>query len=374
MQCKSVCIFPVDANSIPLISNLHILHSEYIVKYAVGFSAYSHISDISVLRNRLPVGIQLVSNLQDALGKCDVLLIPDKQSDLFMYSDDFFDLLRDEIYGAIVAKKSVICFSKIPKEILEEIKDFSKDSSKLFRYIPGEVPLDDWSLDNEISVLYKPIAPVVFLGSMVPNTDSFEILLWLVGKLRSNGYKVSVISDTPYDSFFEFHSLPHFSANADLNNVTWQYNMMFSKIERIEHPDVFIVLLPGAMLKFDDNLIGDFGISSYMISQAIVPNYFVFCSLYGYFDVPFWRAFSENLSYRMGYEIDYIHMGNVINDTLISQETKKFSFSFENSLECMIKIKQFKADINIFSYLDESSQEKFYQDLIVELFQKNHII
>lgn len=246
------------------------------------------------------------------------------------------------IENSIKKGKNVICIEQKEKE------DFDLKR------------LDSVSEEQQISV------PVVFVAGTAPYTEKFHVQLALRKRLLDNGYKVSVIGSKPYGSLFGFHSFPFFM-NEIMDNT--RKVILFKKyvkyIEMTEQPDLIVIGIPGAIMAINKKHYFDFGITAYMVSQAVSGDYVILNMLYGKkYTTEQLEELSRVCKYRLNFEIDSFHLSNAWLDpsTLKDDQLK------------IVKIGQKEYDQKIdrlYDLMNPADMDKVYEDMITKLSSYN---
>ena len=98
---------------------------------------------------------------------------------------------------------------------------------------------------------------MVFVASVIENTNKFDVQLGLRKFLQEEGYKVSQIGTKEYCELFGFHAIPEFMyANqlSEADKIVW-FNRICKSIELQEKPDIFIIGVPGATMVFNETIL-----------------------------------------------------------------------------------------------------------------------
>lgn len=163
--------------------------------------------------------------------------------------------------------------------------------------------------------LLKLDCPCVLITSVTPLSDSLEVLFASVSALRKVGKKAIGISSNPnvclLDGMYYFPKA-FLSENDDANYSLAKFNSFVKKIQKEEYPDIILLESPGVIMK--SSLTGNhyFGIETYAISQAIVPDYTICCAPMHLNDLEYWRRFNGVSKYKFGFNIDAVQVSNFI--------------------------------------------------------------
>lgn len=208
--------------------------------------------------------------------------------------------------------------------------------------------------------------PVVFVAGVAPYTEKFLVQLSLRKKLLENDYQVSQIGSNRYSRLFGFHLYPEFM-DGDMSNE--QKIVSFKKyvkyIEVKEHSDIIVVGIPGGIMPVNKRHHFDFGVTAYMISQAISADYVIMNMLYG---KSYTREQLEEIRqvcrYRNNFEIDSFHLSNTLLDpTSLVYDQLKFIKLGKREYEQKID--------GLYDLMNPADMDKMYEDMITKLSSYN---
>lgn len=314
---RSVCAVPFSMSSIPVVNNFNFFMAGYCIASVVtprGLGIDGR--DIGFIENRSPLGFTATSDLEKSIQCCDVVLVlyTESASPLYSYAVHALD-------EAIQSKKDVFC-----------LLDLEETEKEKYRRIASQQKTEIWFAEQGIflapsyleitSPLYKPFAPVVFVGELAEKVQSYEVFCNLLNSFTQSGIKVSGISTEPATTLFGHHSIDLSQVQDNPAHHVYCISKYIKEIESREHPALILIHLPKPMIKFDEDVKYDFGISAYMISQAISPAYFIVCSPFGFFSSDFWVNMSQNFESKFGYPIDMVHMSNKIIDSSNGEKSR----------------------------------------------------
>lgn len=310
MPRKKVCVAPFTVNEIAIVKYLDGLSEDYCISsflFAKGFTTKG--IDLSSLNNKEDTGILGTLDVDEAFGKADIIVITDQQVDspIFRFAERLISI-------ALEKKKDVVCCLTLTDDKRISIKkEFSSNGLEFLYIQPEEYANDVYT--NLGDPLYAPICPVIFVGELAEKVEGYEVFCGLANELKQKGKKICCVSSDKYNALLGFHYIDFFRQDYDIRNITTKINQQFQQLCEIEYPEFIIVKLPNPMIKYSDDVIYDSGATSYILSQALTPNYFVVCATYGYTPMGLWESMSNNFTAKFGYPIDCIHMSNKFPDT-----------------------------------------------------------
>jgi len=365
---KNVAIYPFSAESIPVVNYLNKLNPTYKISVLISPSGLGLVGkDASVADNREPMGIIVQGNINNVLDQFDVLLITDGNE-----TDDMHKHSYEYMLLAIENKKDIICAMTLSQEKLDAIILKSKQAGVDFNYCKGTLETSAYfqSIQSQSRALYTPSTPIIFVGGLIEDANNY-VLLSMATKFKNQGYKVSAVCEKSDCKLYNFHIQPAFLKSKEYSEVEkiTKYNQLINCIEELDNPDVILIQIPGGMMKYNNILTNDFGVYAYLISQAIQPDYFICCTMYGSFPSEFSSKISEDFSYKFGFEINCIHMSNKMLDYQESLQQRKLCFlQYSHSkVNNAVDACNYEDNIPVFNLLNESDNENMYQSMVEEL-------
>ena len=321
MGKSAICAVPFSAEDIPVIVNLTNFMPEYVVDFVVAPGGLGlEGKDIGAAENRCELGYTVTSNLNDSIKSCDTVLILSKDK-----SGHLYDYGIKAVEEAIRQRKDIICLLDLDRETMNRYKEICHEENIGFRCIlEDELPRVSYRDISE--PLYHPYAPVVFIGELAENVQGYEVFYNLVKLCQDKGLRVSAIGPERANGLFGFHTIDFSDMRGELGSRVYRVNKYVRNIEEQENPGIIIIKLPKPMMKFDEDVRYDFGLSAYMVSQAVPASFFIACSPYGFFSEKFWEPMSGSFQAKFGYEIDAVHISNKMIDSTDEMDKNKLCF------------------------------------------------
>lgn len=281
--------------------------------------------DIGYISNR-KTGRVATSDIDDAIRKCDTLFVPFGSQD-----DPAFSKVFSVIQKALYHQKDVICLYDLPTDVIS----FLEKEYKNFTYIAPNSDLNDFStIRNKLEKtdkwnrLYAPSAFVIFVGGLfdIPRID--ENYYMIISRLKDKGYRVSAIGRQRFNEFASFHAYPEWLLNNSLDGVEMilRLNEYIKHIDLGERPEVIVVEVPGAFIKYNNTFHNDFGFYPYIFSHAVEPDYFICCTLHDQGYPYFVERLSNAVEQKYGYPINYIDVTNYVIDIQDSKVKKELAY------------------------------------------------
>ena len=224
----------------------------------------------------------------------------------------------------------------------------------------------DISLLDDITEEQSITVPVVFVAGTAQFTEKFHVQLAMRKSLSDNGYNVSQIGSKTYSNLFGFHSYPAFMRdNMDNTQKIILFKKYVKHIEMQEQPDLIVIGIPGGIMAINKKHHFDFGMTAYMVSQAVEADYVIMTMLYD-------KEYSEErletirqvCRFRLNFEIDGFHLSNTLLDlATLKDEQLKF-----------IKIgkKEYEHKVDgLYDLMNPADMDKVYEDMIAKLSSYN---
>lgn len=368
---KKAIVYPFVDGILPMLQYLNQKNGEMIVTTVIDKKRkFLNGKDAGYIENQPDTGIRISADFETELNQCDILIYTDEMSESVGQEEAFHDIGQ-----ALRIQKKVICLRHISNlKILEldKIASIMRAELHFWKGNNQEAQEQEWAyIPNE---LYHPEAVVITVGEMFRGLNGENICFSLWSAMKSLGYKCTVVTEHKYTQFLGIHQYPVFlkSLNITENNKIYYFNNFIKNIDQTEKPDIIIMLMPDAMLKYNDMFGNGFGIIPYLISQAVQTDYFVYCAKFDELESRFFELLSINFSNRFGFEIDFIHMSNKMLDGEESRQRHSLSFLYRTqaSLNRLIANRYQNVTIPIFNGLDKEQGRKLVDAVIDKM--ENH--
>ena len=177
--------------------------------------------------------------------------------------------------------------------------------------------------------LYVPEAAVLFAGELSPNTNAFEIALGLHLQFLQNGICSVFLSAR------ETYTVPHarrlpdsLFLPAEDDQRVYDINALIKEIEETAAPDIIVVCLPDALMKFDGQFTNGFGVKPYLVSQAVSADYAVVCVPNEAYNAAFYRTLKDDFLARFGMPVRFFHRSSIRLDMQTSHDRGKLRFYY----------------------------------------------
>ncbi len=371
MSYKNTLIYPFSAASFPLLNYLRDHPEKWgklTVAAPIGFGLGGE--DASRADNRASVGIEVTEDFDAALQSCDCLIVTGGESTDKLHID-----FRERITQAANLHIETICLCALNDDDLSFAENLYKENHTSVSFcanVPDDTPLNRGTI--------KPFSvPVIAIGEMIPNTNGFEILLTLFCKLKEKGIAVTSFAPEREGSFYGIHTLPQWfskqGSDSDSDKVL-MLNEWMNRVVSDESPELILLKLPGGLLKYNNILTNGFGIESFLVTQAITPDFLICCTLFQQYSKEYAQKLNTLLECRFGAPIALFHMANVVENLNYSKTFRKFALAHigAEKISAFVSAHSEDAEIPLRNLLDSSAQEEIVKNLtdMLDMYQKTH--
>ncbi|MFZ2539326.1 MAG: TIGR04066 family peptide maturation system protein, partial [Oscillospiraceae bacterium] len=312
-------------------------------------------------RNKM--GIIIKGDIVRAINENDAVIISEGKLDDAIHCHSY------EIMESSLKKgKEVICLADLSNEQAEYLQKTAQDSGVTFQYFSNDKFNLESYLNQSGATMYTPIAPVIFVGGLVEESNNFEVFLALCHKFKAGGYRVCGIGGTKYCEAFNLISKPTILEDRSSTNEQKinTINTMLKDLEYSEKPDIIIIQIPDAMLRFSDIITNKFGVNAFLISQAVQPSYFLCTTMCDMLESEGLKDISNCFSKRFGYPIDCLHVSTLTINPGISMDEHKLCFFHQDIEYVDKKIEELgaKSTIPVINILDDQQLDIVYENIL----------
>lgn len=243
----------------------------------------------------------------ESLKAGEIVIILNTKNNSFMHTE-----IVKNIILALNNRKEVKCFEKLSKNELNRIKNIAVMNETIFTYhFKNSI-----HVSTRFDLMYKPKAIVIGVGKLLNNLNALSVMCDLANEYKKNGFFTMVLSNNVNADLFGFIKIP-------TKLSVEGFNKFIEKVERKYHPEILIIEFPDAIMRYSDYINNDFGIYSYIITQAISIDYFVLLSCMNQFSMELFEELNLLSTYRFNCEINNILLEDYILDEEDSNEFYK---------------------------------------------------
>ncbi|EOS25289.1 TIGR04066 family peptide maturation system protein [Lachnospiraceae bacterium A4] len=361
MKRKAI-IFPYNAECAALIKNREMLVSYDIVACVSPKGYELHGKDAAYAYGGEDIGITVSC---DDIGSLDYedLLVCESAS-------DFRQVVLPQIKIAAECGKNIVFMYGLEPEYCKEVEELCDTNHVKCTIITRRVVDASRIMQNERDILRISV-PVIFVSSVIENTNKFDVQLGLRSYLLKEGYKVSQIGTKEYCELFGFHAIPQFMYDHQLseNDKIILFNRLCKSIELQEKPDVFIIGVPGATMVFNDAITNYFGIMAFEIANAVRPDTAIMCLPHEGIDADFLKMIQTSSKYKLDMQVDCFNMANKHFDTARSKDEKKLLFVTVNTKLVDKRVAELNKEsfIPVYNSFNSESALSMYQYVVEQL-------
>lgn len=315
---SKVALYPYDAALLPVVRHFEAMQKKDTLYRVFAVPGYGGIGkDAAYACNQPDVGITVERGVGETSEDWEVLYLA------LRHLPQAYEL-KAALRHVLKQGKRLVGIGNKREMQYEQVKELRKEIPEIEMFVSDE-HLPEVQSGQE----YQPIrTPVVLVGGIAGREDVLEVVLTLAEELRSEGKTVACITNEPMCSLlgcYDFSAL--YKEYMDLPIVITKINQAVQGIEKKMLPDVILMEAPDALIRYHSLTPNGFGIYSYMLAQAVKPDYIVCCmppdmvsdELIGYF--------SKDFEMRYGMGISAVHISNMLIDgSEVAHMKKMFTF------------------------------------------------
>lgn len=359
---KNIAVYPFTREFLPYFSYFQEFHPDYVITSLVSPKGFSMAGkDGGVFDNRGEIGMLVEDDINAALEKAQALLIPDSSSCEKMRSK-----ILSVISKAILQGKDILCAMPLTSEELEKYKNLGYEKQFLYYAEP-----ECFSIRNRTTDMITDInTPVVFIGEFLENSDAVDVLMSLATQFRKNGYTVSSIGFRKDSRMVGIHTYPDFFYETSVSNQAKVsgFNAFLADMEAEEQPDVFLIQLPGGLMKYNNRHLNGMGIDAYLVAQAATCDCFVLSASCGFASPEIFEELGKHFRETLNAKVNAISISNRLVDSIdlvaSTGVLKYFYFTTKRVREILDRYCSDKSSIPFFPLFEEDSRVKLYQAVI----------
>lgn len=313
---STAALYPYNADLLPVVRHFEAMQKKDVLRRVIAFPGYGGIGrDAAYACNQPDVGIMTEQESEEALEDCEVLYLALRHLPQAYESGAILKCARKR------GKRIVGVGTKIESQY-NWVKALRKEIPEMQMLLSDEL-LPEVHSERE----YEPIqTPVVLVGGIAGREDVREVVLTLAEELRSMGKTAVCITNEPLCALlgcYDFSSL--YKEYMDLPIAITKMNQTVQEIEKKILPDVILMEAPDALIRYHSLTPNGFGIYSYMLAQAVKPDYLVCCMPPDMASGELAGHFSKDFEIRYGAGINAVHISNMLIDGAEVAHMKKMS-------------------------------------------------
>lgn len=354
-----VAVYPYCAEVLPLVKTFAKLQDNYEINSLISPNGFGLTGrDAGYVCNNPEVGL-IVSdefNYKDAEWTTLILLEPIMVKEQVDYS---YETITEQ---AVLHGKHVIFLSASLKvdDKIRKLSELYSNQVEIRSYIQS-----NGNCSEEEPRFHDIEVPVILVGGVLEEADSFEVLLQLSVKLKTDNMNPLVFTKHPMGALLGFHSMNHIWNNTGISEAQKikEINSYINYMVEEERPGIILLEAPDAVMRYNDYAVNGFGIRTYMLCQAVTPDRFVCCTPFGLSFENFLNQISLKFEKTLGTPITSVHVSNVFIDyqDLIQKHNISFMYCNQKFVRERLKIRE-HSQIPIHSVVLDGIDE-LYSDL-----------
>ena len=362
MKMNQMLIYPFDCEFVPFVRHQSLIR-DFKLHKLVSPKGWGYKGDACIADYGDKTGFIVENDFESAMSECDALMLVDSKLPL-----DFDSNIRSKVAAAASEHKIIYNVRKFDDQTNDEIKSICEKFNTKINTLKREKEI----FASENPQLFEINTPVILVIGLSENTNKFEIELSITEKFIHDNYKVSLIASRQRCEFLGAHSFPSFMFDIiNDNDKIIYFNHLIKGIEMAEDPDVIVVGLPGGALPINKDFPNGFGILTYLVSQALKPDYVIMSSLYmdylGNSFTDYYNSINCMINRKFGFEIDYHNIANSIIVWNESNEAKELEYMRIDSSFLDKKFEKIYQNQNFSNILNSNSLDKLYESIIEKL-------
>jgi peptide maturation system protein (TIGR04066 family) len=211
--------------------------------------------------------------------------------------------------------------SSIEEVSIEELGTIEQDKYGRISFYNAKTP----QIDIERIRLNSQESIIIGVGNFTEDLDKTAVICGLYDEFNLAGYSVTAISTNPNTRLLGFEVFPYEilqDTGYDKDKV-YKLNRYITKVEDEQCPEIILIQFPDGLMKYSNECCGNFGIYSYILSQAISFDYFILTVPYSQafcLDTEYKDEIESVLLYRFGLNLDASIVANKAIDDQTTNE------------------------------------------------------
>lgn len=322
MKKEKVAIYPFSKEDMILIRYLKEMYPFEIIGLVSAKGSGLVFQDVGYADNREEMGIRIRDDISPFYELADAIFITSGEMD-----DNKHKHTVETIIEAISRKKKVYCTLSLSQESIDRILKVAIYNEVDFVYLASNNTYDRSRIKRKEGV-FRCSVPIILIGGTTLFCNAFEIMLGILFGLRSKKIRVSAFTSNKYAKSFNLNYISGeiFEKAISPESIIAELNEYLYYVYKYENPEVILLHAPDSILRFSETVPDGYGIKTYMVSQAMCPDYAVAC-LHSYCDlVHFVDFLNEDISIRLGAELVAVHLSNVMLDYVSIGEYQRMDY------------------------------------------------
>jgi len=346
---KKLVVFPTDYRTVTLVRHAHMAGYQPYALVAPALSMFTGL-DISKLDGGEKTEIFLHKDYEQKILESDLV-----------YFDKSEDVPTKQIYYDLISyakknEKRIIISSELSIQLgIEEAGTPSFDTEKtlLHKLLPIDVP----------------IISIFAIGN---DCGQIEIELSIRDYFLNQDYSILQIGTQSYTKLFGCLELPEFLFNSELDvqNRIILFNRFLYEHSKSEDPDLIILGVPSPIMKYNDNILQDFGLLPFIIQSAVKSDIGLLNLHYNQYTYEYFDEMMKFCRYRLDIAVKYFGIANTsvsksIDDSSELEHLRLTADFVKENLDESLG----KEDYTVFPIYVEEKRKFAYQKIEKELLE-----
>lgn len=357
---KKCVLYPFSEKSIVLYNQLLEQKNDIEIVSVVAPKAWTlNILEDEIISNSIKRH-KISSDFYNELKKGDWIIFLSCSKVELIYSD-----IKSKIASCIKKGKNIYCIFPLNAEDKKYFVEYAQMYNVEFKQYKEETDIWEKRYYDKERKMYKPDAILVGIGKTIDKLETTYSTYNIMNRYKKIGYRVAIISANENLCFLgkSFYKYPEKFLTNELSEdeKVLYFNRFLKYVDYSFHPEIIIVEFPEQMMRYTEECIGEFGVQTYIVSQAVNFDYFILVSDINNYDMQLLNTYYK---YRFGLEIDAIVMSNMVVDFSCSLEDKEIITYFLNREDVEAFIIEFEKEFSY--YIINASIKSQYKDLVEE--------
>lgn len=349
---NKIALFPVQKSNAAFVRHYDLLQSQSVIPILAPAQAAMDGKDLAALDGGSKTGIVLRADFRKAIEGCELL-----------YLDDSRFLFRDESYDEYIKiageNKIPVMYSRTLRERLGLSKENQGSS-------------EEWETltDSGAETLIHIDVPVICVFTLGNEQDQGNVEMGLRRFFLNKDYRVSQIGTQEYSRLFGCHPVPEFLfEDIGGKRKRLMFNRFLRKIVKEEKPDLLIIGVPEAIMKYNNNILNGMGDVPCIMQDAVSGDIGIICTCHNSYKEEYFKELSLFSRYRLNCEANYFNISNsmVICDDDYQNRLELLPLDSEFVMEHMDYGLTPGSNFTVFNSYTESSANEAFQKMEDEL-------
>lgn len=267
----SAALLPFTEAALPIVRHFDEQQNTYKFKRLFAWEGLGVVGkDAAYICNQTPIGINISRTGDCFFRGWDTLIV-----DYDQMNDSTSTMMNASFFQECISnKKDILFVGNITDGLLCSCMERDPETISMLN-TETSINLGMWADEKSDSI---PV-PVIGVGGLISSSDTLEAVLSLRNYFLKEGHTVSCITKSSLGLLFGMHSHGPIFDNMSLSEE--KKILLLNQITRAvvgrERPELVIVELPDAVMKYSDDAPNGFGIRTYMLSQAVDLDCFICC-------------------------------------------------------------------------------------------------